>query len=430
MRRRRRATRRTTTRDRFAREVDQVVASGLCSGCGGCALISDRVSMTLADDGYIRPVVGVSYAGDDRSDVRRFRRTCPGVGVTAPIPPTGSRFDPVFGSYVAAWTAHAADPVVRAAGSSAGVLSAIQIHMMSVTGAPVSCAGADPAVPSRTAPLIAATREDVLRNTGSRYAPVAALSGLAGDTPPTEVAVVVGKPCEAVAYRQLADADAIPADRRPLLLSFFCAGTPSQTATDRLVDDLGVAFVDVESVRYRGDGWPGAFRVTRHDGSSAAMSYNESWGSHLGPTVQTRCKICVDGTGGHADIAVGDYWDADEDGFPTFDEADGTSVVVARTERGASVIRVLLERGVLQGRTVDLASARQLQPLQTLRKTSLVARLAGRRLAGGTIPRYRGFRLLRVQMANASTFPRAFAGTFVRTRVSERQERSIRAAED
>ncbi|MEH3154967.1 MAG: Coenzyme F420 hydrogenase/dehydrogenase, beta subunit C-terminal domain [Gordonia paraffinivorans] len=386
--------------------------------------------MTLADDGFVRPVVDREGSRDDRSDVRRFRRTCPGVGVTAPVSSGPTRFDPVFGDYVAAWTAHAADPEVRAAGSSAGVLSAIQIHMIASTGSPVSCAGQDPVAPSRTAPLIASTRDDVMRNTGSRYAPVAALSVLAGDSARDQVAVVVGKPCEAVAYRQLADADGVPAGRRPLLLSFFCAGTPSQTATDRLVDGLGVAFVDVRSVRYRGDGWPGAFRVTRHDGSSAAMSYNESWGSHLGPTVQTRCKICVDGTGGHADIAVGDYWDADESGFPTFEEADGTSVVVARTERGAAVVRQLLDQGVLRGQSVDLATARQLQPLQTLRKTSLVARLAGRRLAGGRIPRYRRYRLLRTQAANASTFPRAFAGTFARTRISERQGRSSRERAD
>ena len=146
------------------------------------------------------------------------------------------------------------------------------------------------------------------------------------------------------------------------------------------------------------------------------MSYSESWGEHLGRDVQWRCRLCVDGTGAHADVSVGDFWETDDRGFPLFSEADGRSVAIARTERGERLLRDASEAGYVALRPVDPDAVAAIQPLQTDRKLTLAARLIGRRLAGRSVPRYSGYGLVRLQLSAIRRAPRAAARTFVRSR--------------
>lgn len=390
--------------------IESVVADDNCSGCGGCALISSRVSMTLSADGYARPVVATGgEEADEREQVRQFRESCPGVRVSAPSR-IGLRSHPILGSYLSAWEAWAVDPEVRFAGSSGGVLTALTAWLVQ-SGQAKSVVGAAPghARPSTTVPVRITTRDEALASSGSRYGPVgvAQLAGLSrGDA-------IVGKPCEASAIRQLVEARG--QDEAPLVLSFFCAGTPSQHATDRLVAQLGAPLDDLAGLRYRGNGWPGAFTATTNDGQTFSTSYEQSWGEHLGHDLQWRCKVCVDGTGGHADVAVGDYWAADANGFPVFENQDGRSVALARTQRGHDLLLEAARDGVIELRDIDIDAVAAVQPLQVERKRMLAARLIGRRLAGRRIPRYRGYGLA----ALAWRFPirslRSLVGTFRRS---------------
>jgi coenzyme F420 hydrogenase subunit beta len=74
--------------------------------------------------------------------------------------------------------------------------------------------------------------------------------------------------------------------------------------------------------------------ATAHDGRTAEMTYERSWGHHLSREVQFRCKICPDAVGGVADIACADAWYGGETGYPTFEEQSGRSLVVTRTAVG------------------------------------------------------------------------------------------------
>lgn len=90
---------------------------------------------------------------------------------------------------------------------------------------------------------------------GSRYAPVSNASAPEALRSST---VFIGKPCEAQAVRRMSTADG---GEPPVILSFLCAGTPRQDATDGLLDELG-AHRPLESMWYRGHGWPGSFTAT------------------------------------------------------------------------------------------------------------------------------------------------------------------------
>jgi coenzyme F420 hydrogenase subunit beta len=397
--------------DSLPQAVSKVLSNDNCSGCGACALISDRITMVLSEEGYLRPEF--ADAPRERRDTSAaaslFNQVCPGVRLRAPNASDRPQHHPSLGSYVSSWEAWASDEDIRFAGSSGGVLTALGEWLVRSgrMEAAVASAGS-PAAPTRTVPVRIMSRAEFLASAGSRYAPVSnieALDGVKDDV------TVVGKPCEISALRSLHQSTGAAAGAGPVMLSFFCAGTPSQKATDQLAQTLGTPVDEVAELRYRGNGWPGSFAVKDRAGNTESLSYDESWGQHLGRALQWRCKLCPDGVGEDADIAVGDYWDADENGYPLFENQKGRSVAIARTVRGHQLLMDAAAAGAVYLRPADLQSVARIQPLQVQRRTTLMGRLAGRLLAGKRIPRYSGYGLSRLAGANLKGNFSALRGT-------------------
>jgi len=392
------------------RRIAAVVDGGNCSGCGMCALLDTGIGMEDAD-GFSRPVRrGPADAVPDAP--RHFDRACPGRRVAAQDPEGATRH-PLMGPVVQAFEAWAVDPVIRERGSSGGTLTALAAWLAE-TGEASSVVGAaaDPVAPRRTVSVRITTREEALGSAGSRYAPV---SAAADATARDASAAIVGKPCEASALRALQSSEG-RADG-PLLLSFFCAGTPRQQATDDLVAELGIPHDEpVRDLWYRGRGWPGRFTAERLDGSSVSASYDDSWGAHLGPAVQWRCKICPDGIGESSDVTAGDFWRTDARGYPDFAEGAGVSALIARTRRGQDLVLRAVAAGVIAAVPIDIDDVAAIQPLQRQRRTTLAGRLAGARLAGAAVPRYPGFGLLRLAAGQARETYRTAKGTYRRVR--------------
>lgn len=389
--------------------VRAVVDAGNCTGCGACTLLDTGLGMQVEGGGWARPV-RVEAGTASPGAVARFAQVCPGRTVRA-AQPEGSARDPLLGPVLGCWEACARDPQIRRRGSSGGVLTALTTWLVeqgeAVRGV---AAGAAPGAPRRTVPVTITTRADALASAGSRYAPV----GVCAHPDAADAgSVTTGKPCEVAALRALTGPD----DPAPLLLSFFCAGTPSAAATDDVLSGLGVgADEPLDALRYRGDGWPGEFAAVRPDGRRVATSYHDSWGEVLGKAVQWRCKTCPDGVGESADVVAGDLWRSDERGYPLFDESDGWSALVARTARGRDVVERAVAAGVLEIRPVDPGTVMAVQPLQRARRRTLAGRLLGARLAGARPPRYRGFGLLGLAARSLRENVRTARGTYGRVR--------------
>ncbi|WP_315914146.1 Coenzyme F420 hydrogenase/dehydrogenase, beta subunit C-terminal domain [Arthrobacter sp. lap29] len=430
--------------ERLDAAIKRVVEADNCSGCGGCVQLDPGLSMELNAEGYLRPVrkspdvyppearagTPTGAAGRPGRDVERdFAAACPGVRVVAQRPP-GSHRHAQLGPVVQAWEAWANDPAVRHAGSSGGTLSALSAWLLETgQAATVIGAASDPNNARRTVPVQIISKEQALKAAGSRYAPVANASVPGARDAGT---AFVGKPCEVSAIRALGprgerasaeDGGEAAAGEGPLLLSFFCAGTPSQNATDRLAADLGVAEgAGVSELRYRGQGWPGDFSITDTDGTVRNASYDESWGQYLGPTTQWRCKICPDGVGESADITAADFWRTDATGYPLFTDRAGISALIARTERGRSLVLAAAAAGVLTLKAMDVAELVAVQPLQRKRRETLLARLAGTLAAGGSVPRFSGFSLWRLALPRLRESLRTARGTFRRRRGLDREK--------
>jgi coenzyme F420 hydrogenase subunit beta len=166
------------------------------------------------------------------------------------------------------------------------------------------------------------------------------------------------------------------------MLAFFCAGIPSAAGTGRILDRLGVKPDDVATFRYRGDGWPGFATATLKDGSQKRMSYADSWGDILSKEVQFRCKICADAIGNSADVACADAWIGDEKGYPSFEEQDGRSLIIARSANGKAVLDAARAAGRIETQPLDMAQIALMQPAQARRKKEIVSRLAAVAMTG------------------------------------------------
>lgn len=372
----------------------RVARGDLCSGCGACAALAPgRVVMRKMPPGYLRPE---QLSPLTETQEAAIAAACPGLGQK--VAAEGRKDSILWGPYLEMRTGWAMDQDLRHAASSGGALSAILVHLLKAGHVDaVITTTADPDNPVANIPVATDNAEVILQAAGSRYAPSMPLADL-----PERLAeyretgrrfALVGKPCDISALRVMQARDPEWLAAIPVCLSFFCAGVPSEAGANAVLTALGADPHDVTGFRYRGNGWPGRATAILHDGSERSMTYHDSWGGILSKHAQNRCKICADATGGAADIVCADAWESDDRGYPVFDEADGISLIVARTALGLHLVNEADSAGIISTTPFDIENLAAIQPGQRERKRALLARLTALRLLGRPVPRYEGLHL-------------------------------------
>ncbi len=393
--------------------LDRVARGNLCAGCGGCAVAAPgKIAMRVTSPGFLRPEQTAELTAAEEEAIARI---CPGLGIEM-IPPLSVE-QALWGPVEKCRTGHAADPVLRYQASSGGTLSALAIYLLE-TGMVdrIIQTSADAARPLGNRTVVSTTPAEVLVAAGSRYAPSAPLEHLGKLLADQGRAAFIGKPCDVAALRALARRDPRIDAHIPYMLSFFCAGVPSEAGAEEVVRKLGIEPGEVVAFRYRGHGWPGMAVAELADGRAPAMSYPDSWGGILSGYVQFRCKICADGVGALADVVCADAWECDANGYPILAEAQGVSLILSRSSKGEALVAAALGSGRLVAAPFDPAGIGAMQPSQVFRKRNLAARLAALAVLGRPRPRYRGFRLRALaRRGRPRIMLRNFLGTLRRT---------------
>lgn len=392
--------------------VDKVVRSGYCAGCGLCAgLAPEAISLSEEAPGYLRPVVG---ARPSPAAERAIAAACPGLVVAGwqdqhPV-------DPLWGPAQAFLTGAANDDKIRFGASSGGVITALLVDALTAGDiAGVLQIAMDPADPTRNRWRISRTVGEIMEAAGSRYAPSAPLADIGAILETGERLAFVGKPCDVSALRRLAAIDPRVGERFAFMLSFFCAGIPSQRGTDRIIEALGLSGRKLARFRYRGGGWPGYALGETVDGEQARMTYAESWGGILSKEQQFRCKICPDGIGGAADLVCADAWYGDDKGYPDFSEAEGRSLVIPRTPLGQRLLDRAIANGNVSVQPLDPGEIERMQPFQARRRRESRARHLALRLALQPALRMDGLKLAEAsRQIGMRQKLHAFAGTLRR----------------
>lgn len=374
--------------------VADIVDRHLCMGCGACAAARpDLVRMVDTEAHGRRP----RLTGDATDkETRALARLCPGREIR--LAQAESYDEAAWGPVLEVWEGHAVDPELRFQGSSGGVVSALALHRMEsglAAGTVQVAARRDQPLLNET--VISRSRDDVLAASASRYSPASPCERLADVCDDGRKHLFVGKPCDVAGATHLMRDDERLQSSVDLTISIFCAGTPSSAATKELIRALNVDDnAKVESIRYRGRGWPGRMEVRYREtaGSplkSASMSYEKGWGEILQKHTQWRCRMCADHVGEHADLSIGDPWyrliGPDE---------PGESLIVVRTERGREALRAAVAAGYLALERRSVRTLAASQPNLERTKGAVFARCLTARALGGAAPIYRGGAMHRV----------------------------------
>ncbi len=375
--------------------IQDVVERQLCCGCGVCAYLSpDSIEMEDAAQHGRRPRHRGSGADDPDA-----MKACPGIMLdrTAEDVPADAipELLPAWGPVLEVWEGHATDEAIRFAGSSGGAASAVALaciedggmhgvlHVRSRSDAPIF-----------NETVLSTSREEILRATGSRYAPASPCDGLQAIEDAPGPCVFIGKPCDVAAVQNATRLRAPLREKVGVTIAFFCAGTPTTKGTMALIERLGIDDPsDIIDIRYRGNGWPGrtVFTVKTAAGTETrSLSYEESWGEVLTNHKQWRCNVCADHTGEFADIAVGDPWHRRRD-----PREPGRSLILVRTERGRRILADAVAAGYLAVERSDHSSLPASQPELLRGRGAVWGRLLACRLMGVPVPRYRGMPMFR-----------------------------------
>lgn len=369
--------------------IKKILKCDLCLGCGLCEAVGKEhgCTMILKEDGFYQPQ---NYNYKDLEKV--ISKICPAINVNAP------KSKNVWGNIESTYEAWSTDDKIRFKSSSGGAISSICIYLLEnkIVSA-VLQVGRNEKHFLYNKLYISRTKEDVVKRSSSRYAPSLVFNDIfqileAIDGP----IAFVGKPCDIAGLKNFLIEYPQFQTRIKITLALFCAGMPSYNATKSLISLSSIKDKPI-SVKYRGEGWPGNFAVKYPNNKQFELTYNESWGGALHKNLNFRCKVCPDGIGLLADIAIGDAWET-EDGYPVFQEKKGKSLVVTRNALGDEILNAAIKSNYITAKHIPKESLKAKQPYQYERQFFVGYRLIVVQIFTLFIANFKGIPITRLML--------------------------------
>lgn len=392
--------------------IDKIYSDGLCLGCGLCESVCGRnsVKMELQSTGFFKPVVEeINPVGE-----KVIEQICPGINVN-----NASELDEsekIWGKIERLVSGYSLDADMRKRGSSGGIVSALASYVLEFNiVAAVLQVGGDSNDYERNSLKISKRREDVLECASSRYAPALIFDKINEILEKSDDDFCfIGKPCDISALNNFLRFYPQYKERFKLTIAIVCAGMPSFKGTETLVRSFNSS-PPVTELTYRGNGWPGYFSFKDSLNQKFMKSYNESWGTVLNRHLNFRCKICPDGIGLEADIAVGDAWET-TDGYPDFTEKDGQSLIIVRTSNGTKVVESAVTENQIAISPLSSEKLKVMQPYQYARRKRVGVRVLAFTIGQRRILNFTNQRMWSNLIGEKpAILMREFVGTFKRT---------------
>ncbi len=332
----------------WAHLFQEVVTSGLCTGCAGCVIACPHDVLNYNDaDGVYRPWKVEADGGSEDcthgvKGCTMCTRACPRFRAWEPEIDTFMfgrvrTEEEVAGVTSDIVLARATDPVVNEAGQDGGLVSAILIWALEhdvIDAALVSALEGDGSS-WKAVPAVVRTRDEILATAGSRYTYSAnTLAYPAAVEAGAERIALVGMSCQASVPPVMKARKAGKVGRRlSLSIGLLC----SKTFDDAIFPELFEARYGLARAEIRKINIKGVFQIWMRDGAYHEVPLKEAhaW-------TREGCLTCPDFAAEHADIATG--------GIGAF--SDWTLTIV-RTEQGRDVLQGMIGDGVIETRPGD-----------------------------------------------------------------------------
>ncbi|TCD47537.1 Coenzyme F420 hydrogenase/dehydrogenase, beta subunit C-terminal domain [Chlorobium sp. N1] len=412
--------------------INQVLKSGSCVGCGGCAFAASG-KMALDAHGFYAPQLkGAEYDS-------ALASACPFLSPDLNEDFLADRFLPMLphrdhkiGKYDAVFAAHAEENSFRRAGSSGGIGSWFAVELLQrklvdgvIHARPVPRRGAeDPFFRYG----ISRNIEDVKKAAHSHYH-VVEISEVLDEVKRTPGRYLfIGVPCMVKAVRRAQLRDGQMADRIVYTMALVCGHLKSVHWALSLGWGVGTIPEDIESITFRvksnnvaakayyfGIRKRGGTVLEVHD--SAPLTGGKF---NLGAMMPDACNYCDDVVGETSDLTIGDAW------LPRYAlDSRGKNMIVSRNPE----LTALMQRADRDGRIViEPMTAKEAADAQSggfrQRREGLAHRLARRRLGGLWVPIKRDLPdMVRPGLLRARIYD-------LREQVSVRSRKSFRRALD
>ena len=327
---------------------DEVVTTGLCTGCAGCVIACphDVLGYTHESGGYrpfhLEEELGLDDCGHGQKGCTSCTRACPRFRLWEPQADEllfGRTREPDEAAGISKdiVLARAADPAVHEQGQDGGLVGAILIWALEhdlIDAALVSFLEGDGST-WKTRPGVARTREEILAGSGSRYTYSA--NTLAYDEAiegGAERVALVGMSCQSSSPPVMKARKVGKVGRRfALNIGLLC----SKTFDDAIFPELfeakyGLARADMVKMNIKG-----VFQIWMRDGSYHEVPLKEchAW-------TREGCKMCPDFAAEHADISTG--------GIGAFND---WTLTIVRTDIGREIIAGMVADGSIETRPGD-----------------------------------------------------------------------------
>jgi coenzyme F420 hydrogenase subunit beta len=328
----------------WARFEAEVLSPVNCTHCGACVgLNPDLLSFEETPHGPL-PRPRRSIRASDESSLEAAWAVCTGRGVPYPelFQFLGRNWhDVLLGPHRSLHTGYAAEALLRRRCASGGIITRTLIHLLEsgrIRGAVTLRQGIP--TPERAAPVIATTRDEMLRSAQSVYAVTPVLQILPEMARFEGPLAFVGLP-EQVAALRLLQATGHPAARKVVFVAGPYTGTNMYPGAVRaFLRAQGVAdSAQIRRLEWRAGEWPGYLEVEIENGRM--FRAHKFYYNYLIPFFISRnCQMTPDFTNELTDLSVGDAWS------PHLESAGGGhSVVVTRSELAGQVLEELVAAG-------------------------------------------------------------------------------------
>jgi coenzyme F420 hydrogenase subunit beta len=327
---------------------DEVVTTGLCTGCAGCVIVCPHDVLGYRDDeGIYKPFqLEDGFAPGDCSHGQKgcttCTRACPRFRAWEPeidefLFGRVREADEVSGISKDIVLAKATDPVLHEVGQDGGLVSAILLYCIEkdiIDAALVSYLEGDGSS-WKAIPGVARTKDDIIASAGSRYTysanTMAYADAVAGGA---ERIALVGMSCQSSAPPVMKQRKVGKVARRITLnIGLLC----SKTFDDAIFEELFEAKYGLKKQDMKKMNIKGVFQIWMKNGDYHEVPLKEchAW-------TREGCNMCPDFAAEHADISTG--------GIGAFND---WTLTVVRTDVGREIMDGLQRDGWIEVRPGD-----------------------------------------------------------------------------
>lgn len=374
----------------MSNNINQIVKSNLCTGCGTCVSLcpSKLIRIIIDEDkGIYLPKLDEFKC----NNCGICLNVCPGREVD--YKKLNLEFfgeqpnDLLIGNYLEIHIGHSKNYDIRYNSSSGGLITQILIDALEsglIDGALVS--RMNEKNPLEPEPFIAKTKSEIIEAFGSKYCPIPTNVGLKEilESSNEEKFAVVGLPCHIHGIRKAEILDKKLKKKIKLHIGIFCGMVPNFNATTFLLKNLKIKKSEVKGISYRGRGWPGNLQIKLYDGTKKIIPYPKYWGGFLSFFFPMRCHLCYDWTSELADISFGDPWLSNI----TKRDKTGCSIIILKNKKATDFMNHINFKENLKLYRITSENVHKSQINSYLKKNDLKSRFKIFKTLNNKIPNY------------------------------------------